>query len=160
VFGGGHEGIMGAVARGALEGGGRVVGIIPRFLIHKENALFDLHEMVVVEDMHERKRIMYERADGFVALPGGVGTLEELTEQMTWAQLQRHKKPVLIADIAGFWRPLVGLLAHMRQSGFLRESFDVHYLVAERAEDIVPMLQSAARHNALTRADNAVGSPT
>ena len=99
-------------------------------------------------DMHERKRIMFERADAFVALPGGIGTLEELAEQLTWAHLMRHTKPVLIADIAGFWRPLLSLLAHMRNLEFLRESGSAHYIVAERAEDIVPMLQSAARHTA------------
>ena len=152
VFGGGDKGLMGRVARATLAGGGRVVGIIPRFLIHKENALFDATEMVVVEDMHERKQMMFERADAFVALPGGIGTLEELTEQLTWAQLQRHKKPILIADIGGFWRPLVAALTHMRNQGFLRENFDVHYIIAERADDIVPMLLAADRHAALSKA--------
>jgi uncharacterized protein (TIGR00730 family) len=120
--------------------------------MRRENAVLDARELVLVEDMHERKRIMFDRADAFVALPGGIGTLEELAEQLTWAQLQRHEKPVLIADIAGFWRPLLALLAHMRNLGFLRESNDVHYIVAEKAEDVVPMLESAARHAAASRA--------
>ena len=145
VYGGGDLGLMGRVARATLAGGGHVTGIIPSFLMRKENALLDAQELVVVEDMHERKRIMFERADAFVALPGGVGTLEELTEQLTWVQLQRHRKPVLIADIAGFWRPRLGLVAHMREQGFLREDFDVRYLVAERVSDILPMLESAHR---------------
>ncbi len=144
VFGGGDNGLMGRVARATLAGGGRVTGIIPKFLVKRENALLQAHDLVVVEDMHERKRMMFERADAFVALPGGIGTLEELTEQMTWAQLQRHKKPILVADIGGFWRPLLGLLAHMRSAGFLREGFDVHYLVSERVEDVLPMLAAAA----------------
>ena len=150
VFGGGGDGLMGRVARATLAHGGHVTGIIPKFLVKQEHALLQAQETVVVEDMHERKRAMYERADAFVALPGGIGTLEELAEQLTWAQLQRHKKPILIADIAGFWRPLTALLAHMRAQGFLREGFDVHYIVAERADDIVPMLLSAARHATLT----------
>jgi uncharacterized protein (TIGR00730 family) len=155
VFGGGDTGMMGRVARATLAAGGRVTGVIPTFLMRAENALLDAQELVVVEDMHARKQTMFERADAFVALPGGIGTLEELAEQLTWAQLQRHRKPVLIADIAGFWRPLIGLLTHMRQLGFLRDSADVRYIVAERAEDIVPMLQSAARH--ATLGDNKTG---
>jgi uncharacterized protein (TIGR00730 family) len=99
---------------------------------------------VVVEDMHERKQAMFDRADAFVALPGGVGTLEELVEQLTWVQLNRHTKPVLIADIGGFWRPLLALLAHMRIGGFIREGFEARYLVAEKIEDVLPMLRTAA----------------
>ena len=149
VYGGGDTGLMGRVARATLAGGGRVTGIIPTFLMRAENALMEAQDVVIVEDMHERKRLMFERADAFVALPGGIGTLEELAEQLTWAQLQRHRKPILIADIAGFWRPLLGLLAHMRQLEFLREGADVHYIVAERAEDILPMLETSARLAAL-----------
>ena len=93
--------------------------------------------------MHQRKQLMFERADAFIALPGGVGTLEELVEQLTWVQLQRHQKPVLLADIGGFWRPLLALFAHMRNLGFIREGFEVRYLVAEKIEDALPMLQTA-----------------
>jgi uncharacterized protein (TIGR00730 family) len=145
VFGGGDDGLMGRVARAVLGGGGRVTGIIPKFLIRRENALLDAQELIVVDDMHERKRLMFERADAFVALPGGIGTLEELVEQLTWVQLQRHQKPVLLADIGGFWRPLLLLIAHMHGLGFIREGFDVHYLVAEKIGDVLPMLDSAAR---------------
>ena len=94
--------------------------------------------------MHERKQTMFDRADAFVALPGGVGTLEELVEQMTWAQLNRHAKPILIVNIGGFWRPLLALFAHMHIEGFIREGFDLRYLVAERIEDVLPMLRAAA----------------
>jgi uncharacterized protein (TIGR00730 family) len=97
----------------------------------------------VVEDMHERKRLMFEKADAFVALPGGLGTLEELVEQLTWVQLQRHDKPVLIADIAGFWGPLLSLLDHMRGQGFIRPQLEARYLVREKVEDILPALQAA-----------------
>ena len=109
VYGGGGEGLMGRLARATLAGGGYVTGIIPNFLVRKEHALTDAQEMLVVETMHARKQAMFDRADAFVALPGGVGTLEELVEQLTWAQLNRHAKPILIADIAGFWRPLLAL---------------------------------------------------
>ena len=105
VYGGGGEGLMGRLARSTLAGGGYVTGIIPSFLIRKEHPLTAVQEMLVVEDMHERKQAMFDRADAFVALPGGVGTLEELVEQLTWAQLNRHTKPILIADIGGFWNP-------------------------------------------------------
>ena len=93
---------MGRLARSTLAAGGYVTGVIPSFLIRKEHALTAAHELIVVEDMHERKRLMFDRADAFVALPGGVGTLEELVEQMTWAQLNRHMKPILVADIGHF----------------------------------------------------------
>jgi uncharacterized protein (TIGR00730 family) len=145
VFGGGSCGLMGIVARATLSAGGRVTGIIPGFLDEREIALPGLTELVVVEDMHTRKRLMFEKSDAFVALPGGVGTLEELTEQLTWIQLGRHTKPLVVADIAGFWRPLLSLFAHMHNAGFIREGYDVRYLVAERIEDVLPMIFAAAR---------------
>jgi uncharacterized protein (TIGR00730 family) len=144
VFGGGEEGLMGRVAHAALDSGGRVIGVIPTFLIRKEHALKEAQELIVVDSMHQRKQLMFERADAFVALPGGVGTLEELVEQLTWAQLLRHAKPVLIADIFGFWRPLLSLFAHMREQGFIRSGFELRYLVAEKIEDVLPMLVTAA----------------
>jgi uncharacterized protein (TIGR00730 family) len=143
VYGGGDNGLMGVVARTVLEAGGRVTGIIPDFLEKRESMLRDAQDLVIVPDMHTRKRLMFERADAFVALPGGVGTLEELVEQLTWVQLGRHRKPVLIADVGGFWRPLLALFAHMRDSGFIRRESEVHYLVSEKIEDIVPMLTKA-----------------
>src|SRR5687768_14961275 len=144
VYGGGSVGLMGTMARAALEAGGAVTGIIPRFLLARERAMTDLTEMLVTEDMHERKMLMFEQADAFVALPGGVGTLEELVEQMTWAQLGQHQKPVLLANIGGFWDALIQLLEQMRRQDFIRAGMDVRCLVAEEAEDIVPMLKRAA----------------
>ena len=150
VYGGGGAGLMGRLARSTLAAGGYVTGIIPSFLIRKEHALTEAQEMLVVEDMHERKRAMFERADAFVALPGGIGTLEELVEQMTWAQLNRHAKPILVADIGGFWRPLLALFAHMNQRGFIRQGFELRYLVAEKIDDVVPMLRAAEARTALS----------
>ena len=134
---------MGTLARAVLEAGGRVTGIIPDFLTDTDATLREAQEHVVVADMHNRKRLMFERSDAFVALPGGIGTLEELVEQMTWVQLARHNKPVLIADIGGFWRPLLALLEHMRDHRFIQPSTELRHLVAERAEDIVPTLKAA-----------------
>jgi uncharacterized protein (TIGR00730 family) len=143
VFGGGGAGLMGRVARAAIAAGGEVVGVIPKFLLQREKASLEWSELVVVDDMHQRKQTMFDRADAFVALPGGIGTLEELVEQLTWVQLDRHLKPVLIADIAGFWRPLLGLIAHMRMAGFIREEADARYSVAEKIADIPAMLEKA-----------------
>jgi uncharacterized protein (TIGR00730 family) len=144
VYGGGSIGLMGAVATSVLDHGGSVTGIIPDFLTTRENALKRIQEMIVTPDMHERKRLMFERSDAFVALPGGVGTLEELVEQLTWQQLGRHTKPVLLANIDGFWEPLLALLAHMRATEFIRPSLAVDILKAERVEDILPRLRAAA----------------
>jgi uncharacterized protein (TIGR00730 family) len=141
VYGGGNVGLMGAIARAVLDEGGRVTGIIPEFLKARELMIADAQELVVVPDMHTRKRLMFEKADAFVALPGGVGTLEELIEQMTWAQLGQHNKPILLANVAGFWRPLLDLLVHMRDAGFIRTGFEVNYLVADTVEEVVPTLQ-------------------
>lgn len=144
VYGGGGTGLMGALARSVLENGGSVTGIIPEFLTERELALEAVQDLVVVPDMHTRKRLMFEKADAFVALPGGIGTLEELVEQLTWVQLGRHTKPVLIADIGGFWRPLLALFAHMRERRFIQPVFEIRYLVAEAIEDVLPMLETAA----------------
>jgi uncharacterized protein (TIGR00730 family) len=147
VYGGGTKGLMGAVSRGVMEGGGKVCGIIPRFLMHKEateEALGSLDELIITEDMHERKHAMFERADAFVTLPGGIGTLEEVIEIMTWAQLGRHTKPIVLANIDGFWNPLIALLDHMREAGFIHTAHRVQPLVIDRAEDIVPAIVAAA----------------
>jgi uncharacterized protein (TIGR00730 family) len=143
VYGGGSIGLMGAVATSVLDHGGSVTGIIPDFLTSRENALRRVQEMIITPDMHERKRLMFERSDAFVALPGGVGTLEELVEQLTWQQLGRHTKPVLLANIDGFWEPLLALLAHMRATEFIRPSLSVDILKAERVEEILPRLRAA-----------------
>ena len=146
VYGGGAIGLMGVLAKATIAAGGVVTGVIPEFLDEREIPFTDATELIVVDDMHTRKRVMFERSDAFVALPGGVGTLEELTEQLTWIQLGQHTKPLVIADIAGFWRPLLSLFAHMRNEEFIREGYDVHYLVAERVEEILPMIFAAVRH--------------
>ncbi len=145
VYGGGALGLMGALAASVLDHGGQVAGVIPEFLTGREHLLARAQEVVVTHDMHERKRLMFERADAFVALPGGIGTLEELVEQLTWAQLGRHRKPIAIANIKRFWDPLLALLAHMKRLAFIPAEPLVEFLVVERVEDILPKLVSAAR---------------
>ena len=142
VYGGGKVGLMGAVSRATLDAGGDVTGIIPEFLVAREHARGS--GLIVTRDMHERKRKMFEMADAFVALPGGVGTLEEIVEQITWAQLGRHKKPVLLANIRGFWDPLCALFEHMKSLEFIRAGLDFDLLVVDEVEDILPMLEKAA----------------
>ena len=148
VYGGGGRGLMGTLARAVIGGGGHVTGIIPAFLTDHDVVLREAQEHVVVSDMHTRKRLMFERADAFVALPGGIGTLEELVEQMTWVQLDRHTKPVVIADVGGFWRPLLSLIDHMREQGFIRPSADVRYAVADAVDHIIPTIRTTLRRNA------------
>src|SRR6476659_10585273 len=125
VYGGGSVGLMGAIAKSTLDHGGLVTGIIPDFLRSRENMLSRVQEMIVTPDMHERKRLMFEHSDAFVALPGGVGTLEELVEQMTWQQLGRHTKPVLLLNVDGFWDPLCALLDQMEELAFIRPGLSV-----------------------------------
>ena len=145
VYGGGSVGLMGTLAEAVLDHGGMVTGVIPDFLVNREHMMARAQERIITRDMHERKRIMFERADAFVALPGGVGTLEELVEQLTWAQLGRHKKPILIANIERFWDPLCALLDHMQKLEFIRAGLPIDLLVADRIEDILPKLFEAAR---------------
>jgi uncharacterized protein (TIGR00730 family) len=145
VYGGGHVGMMGELAEAVLAHGGEVTGVIPDFLVAREHAIKGAHGLIVTRDMHERKRKMFELADAFVALPGGVGTLEEIVEQMTWAQLGRHKKPILLANIEGYWDPLLTLIDHMRTQEFLPAAPRVDCLVADRVEDILPKLRDAVR---------------
>jgi uncharacterized protein (TIGR00730 family) len=148
IYGGGSVGLMGALAHAVLDHGGEVTGVIPEFLTRRERPRRLPQELIVTPDMHARKRTMFERADGFVALPGGLGTLEEVVEQLTWAQLGRHKKPILIANIGGYWDPLLSLIAHMREVKFVPPAYEVKFLVVKRVEDILPKLRQAARETA------------
>jgi uncharacterized protein (TIGR00730 family) len=145
VYGGGSVGLMGALAEAVLDGGGTVIGVIPEFLVDREHMLLRAQERIITRDMHERKRVMFEHADAFVALPGGIGTLEELVEQLTWAQLGRHKKPILALNIESFWDPLRALIDDMRRLDFIRAGLAVDLLIAEDVDEILPKLMAAAR---------------
>ncbi|MGB3810187.1 MAG: TIGR00730 family Rossman fold protein, partial [Parvibaculum sp.] len=126
-----------------LAEGGKVVGIIPDFLTRVEVQLSDVNELIVTDSMHERKWEMFQRSDAFVALPGGIGTLEELIEIMTWAQLGRHSKPIIIANLHGFWDPLIELLDHMIKRQFTHSSVRRFYGVVDKVEDILPRIEAA-----------------
>lgn len=140
IYGGGSVGLMGIVARSVLRHGGKVTGIIPQFLKDREIMLGEASELIVTSDMHERKRLMFDRADAFLALPGGIGTLEETIEMMTWAQLGQHLKPIALANLKGFWDPLVALLTHMADGGFVHGTARPLYTVIDRIEDVLPTL--------------------
>ena len=137
---------MGAVATGVLSSGGKVTGVIPEFLQAWEHAEDgeDLSgaDMITVPDMHTRKHMMFDEADAFIALPGGIGTLEELIEMLTWAQLKRHTKPVAVLNINGFWDPLIELIDHMQEAGFLHNAGSARPLVCATAKEAMEILSA------------------
>jgi uncharacterized protein (TIGR00730 family) len=139
VYGGGGVGLMGQVARATHAAGGRVLGIIPHFLVGKERALESV-EHVVVDSMHERKMMMFERADSFVVLPGGIGTLEEIVELLSWRRLDLHAKPVVFYSPRGFWDPLFALFQHTVDEQLTPPAFMDAWTTVERIEDVVPTL--------------------
>ena len=143
VYGGGSVGLMGEIAGAVIAHGGQVIGVIPSFLENREHAN-TRGDLIIVRDMHERKQRMFDEADAFVALPGGVGTLEEVVEQMTWAQLGRHKKPILLANIQNFWEPLLETISHMVEQGFVHSASNMNFVVCDKVSEIVPKLRAAA----------------
>lgn len=145
VYGGGRVGLMGAVADAALAAGGEVVGVIPKELVDRELAHGGLTELHVVGSLHERKALMAELADGFVALPGGFGTLDELLEQLTWSQLGLHRKPVGLLDVEGYWRPLIALARHATEEGFVREADLAAIAISDDPEALLDRLERLTR---------------
>ena len=142
VFGGGRVGLMGVLADTVLAGGGKVIGVIPTFLNDKELAHRGATEMLVVPDMHTRKRVMFERSDAFCILPGGVGTMEEMFEIITWRQLHLHNKPIIILNTQGYWDPLIALLDRMIDAGFAHKGHEQLVTVVSRAADVVPTAEA------------------
>ncbi|MFP3920806.1 MAG: TIGR00730 family Rossman fold protein [Dichotomicrobium sp.] len=142
IYGGGGNGLMGEVARAVMENGGAVTGIIPESLVAIEKPYADLDELVITKDLHERKMLMFRRSDAFVALPGGIGTLEELVEQLTWVQLAHHEKPVVVVNTADYWRPLLDLMEQMRRETFIRPGLEPVFHVVERVEAVIPFLRA------------------
>lgn len=142
IYGGGGVGLMGACARAAQEAGGRVLGIIPDFLVGRERALESV-EHVVVSNMHERKMLMFEHSDAFIVLPGGVGTLEEAVELLSWRRLDLHAKPVVFYNPGGFWRPLFDLFQHTVDARLTPPEFMNAWTSVERVEDLIPALLAA-----------------
>ena len=154
VYGGGGVGLMGATARGAHEAGGKVLGIIPEFLRGREQP-FDDVETVVVTSMHERKMLMFERSDAFVVLPGGIGTLEEIIELLSWRRLDLHRKPIVFHNPGGFWDPLFALLRHTIDQGLTPPELAEYWRVAEKASDITPTLLAWSAENVQTDVSSA-----
>lgn len=143
VYGGGAVGLMGACAKAAIGSGGQVLGVIPEFLRLPEVA-FDAAELVVTVSMHERKAVMFQQADGFVVMPGGVGTLEEVIEMLSWARLGLHAKPVVFFDAKRFWSPLFELFEHTISQGFTPQAFRTAYTAVSDVEQILPALRAMA----------------
>lgn len=136
VYGGGSVGIMGVLADEVLAHGGRVLGVIPEFLQKHEVGHNKLTELIVTDSMHERKRTMFERADGFIVLPGGLGTLDETFEIMTWKQLRLHDKPIIILDCKAYWQPFQNLVEATIKGGFAHEAVEDLYCIAKSAEGV------------------------
>ena len=153
VYGGGRVGLMGILADAALAAGGSVTGIIPAHLEEREVEHRELTELVVVGSMHERKHRMFETADAFAVLPGGLGTLDETFEMVTWRLLGLHDKPIVLVDNAGYWAPLLNLIDHTIASGFAQPSVKRLFTVVERVDDVFAAVAAAATPCAPARGD-------
>ena len=145
VYGGGNVGLMGILARAVHEKSGQITGIIPEFLKSMEVFYHGCDEAIITADMHERKRLMFERGDAIIALPGGIGTLEELVEMMSWLQLGQHGKPILLFNLRDFWDPFITLLEHMRSEGFMRPGATERLVFTDKVEEVIPMLEQAIK---------------
>ncbi len=155
VYGGGRIGLMGQAADGALAAGGRVVGIIPRFLTQREVGNLAVTELVVTETMHERKRIMAERAEAFVVLPGGLGTLDETFEMLTWAQIGLHEKPVVLINPDGFWDPLLAMLRRMVEQAYVKPEQQGLLRVVSGLDELLPALRMGPASGGRTQLERA-----
>ncbi len=151
VYGGGRVGLMGIVADAALGAGGSVVGIIPEHIQSAEVEHTGLTELLVVDSMHTRKRMMVERSDAFVVLPGGLGTMDEAFEVLTWKQLRLHDKPIVVVDVDGYWRPLLGLIDHMIAQGFAQTSHRALFTVVNEVDEVFDALEHEPEPSLKTR---------
>ena len=153
VYGGGRVGLMGIVADAAFRAGGEVFGVIPEFLESRERGNPNVTKLITVSSMHERKQRMFELSDGFAALPGGIGTVDETIEVMTWRQLGLHDRPIAILDIGGYWRPLRELLDSIVSRGFAKAAIRDLYVTVEKVEDLLPALAANAGPEMRARSD-------
>lgn len=147
VYGGGRIGLMGVVAQAVMRAGGQVSGVIPDFLIKLEVADTGITDLVVVDSMHERKRRMFDLADGFVILPGGIGTLDETFEIVSWKQLRQHSKPIVVLNINGYWSPFADLIRAIVAGGFAHAAVADLFSLVERPEDVIAALRAAPEVN-------------
>lgn len=141
VYGGGHVGIMGTLAEAALSAGGRVVGVIPEHLTRVEAAFLEISELIVVDSMHTRKRRMFDMADAFCVLPGGMGTMDETFEILTWKQLHLHNKPIILVNDGGYWDPWVALVDSIIRNGFARPETARLYTVVDSTDEVLTAAQ-------------------
>jgi len=142
VYGGSRSGLMGAVAEAALDAGGRVEGIIPRFFLPNEDPFAEVSELTVVDDMHTRKKLMFDKSDAFCVLPGGLGTLDETFEILTWKQINLHDKPVMMLNLDGYWTPFLELVEKIVAQGFARPNVTGFYEVVDTVDDVLTRLNS------------------
>ncbi|PCH99308.1 MAG: TIGR00730 family Rossman fold protein [Alphaproteobacteria bacterium] len=143
VYGGGHVGLMGLIADAVMDNGGEAIGIIPEHISSKEVQHKGLTELHVVDTMHTRKQMMVDKSDAFLILPGGIGTLDELCEIMTWRQLGIHDKPIIIANINGYWTPFLDMINHIIKAGFMRDGDEKLMIVVESLDEVMPALKEA-----------------
>lgn len=137
IYGGGNKGLMGHIARSVIDNRGKVVAIIPEFLMKYVEIIDGIDDVIVTKDMHERKQKMYSLSDAFVTLPGGIGTLDEMTEVLTWNQLKQHNKKLVIANYDNFWDPYINLLEHLHEREFLNSLEKINYHVASTSQEIL-----------------------
>ena len=145
IFGGGGSGIMNSIAQGVEQGGGDIIGIMPEFLIMKEKLNRNLSELITTKNMHERKSTMYNKSSAFVIMPGGLGTLEEASEVLTWKQLKIHKKPIIFMDINKFWAPFFRLLKHLSKNGFLDDKTLKAFKITRNTQETLSILSDSRR---------------
>ena len=145
VYGGGNIGLMGHLASAAQSNDCKILGVIPKHLMEKEVGKINLKNLIVTRNMHERKKIMYSESDAFIVLPGGVGTLDEFFEIITWRQLQLHKKPILLLNTNSFWDPLLDLLKHQIKSGFMDPSFNKLFVTVDEPNEAISYLLDSKR---------------
>ncbi|PCJ34606.1 MAG: TIGR00730 family Rossman fold protein [Alphaproteobacteria bacterium] len=142
VYGGGNVGLMGVIANAVMRGGGQVTGIIPKHLDEEEVGLKEATDFYVVDNMHERKRMMFDHSDAFIALPGSIGTLDETIEVITWKQLQLHSKPIIIVNADNYWQPFLALIDKFIHEEFTSSKTRDLFYVVDTVEDVVPLLKS------------------
>ena len=145
IFGGGGSGIMNSIAKGVQQGSGEIIGVMPEFLILKEKLNQNLSELITTKNMHERKSTMYEKSSAFVIMPGGLGTLEEASEVLTWKQLRIHEKPVIFMDINEFWSPFFKLLEHLSKNDFLNNKTLTAFKIARNTQETLSILLDSRR---------------
>ena len=140
IYGGGYKGLMGHLAKSVIKNGGNVTGVVPEFLLNEVKSDIGLTELIIADDMHDRKMKMYSLSDSFLTLPGGIGTLDEMTEVLTWSQLKIHNKSLIIANFENYWLPYLNLLNHLNDNKFLDNLLKLNFQIANNTEEVVNLI--------------------